>query len=296
MRIARALGIVGAARIAVLAGLVGFTSASAEAPAEAHRVISLNPSITSIVVALGAGGSLVGVDDFSARQEPAVAGLPRVGGLYDPSLEAVVALSPDLVALVPSAQQRDFRARLSAAGIPTLEVDPTTFEEVLVSIETVGRRVGKADAAALRVAEIRRARSEVEAAARRHSRPSAVLVLQRDPLFVVGEGSFIDEMLSAAGARNLAAGLGGPYPRAGVEWLVASRPEVILDAASDPEPAASYWKRWPSLPAVGAGRVVAIDPALVTLPGPRLDGALRALAAAIHGDPPPAHGVGGERR
>jgi iron complex transport system substrate-binding protein len=247
----------------------------------ARRVISLNPSLTAILVGLGGTDRLIGVDDFSARQEPTTASLPRVGGLYDPSLEAVVALRPDLVALVPSAQQRSFRDQLRTAGIPVLEVDPTSFSEVLGSIETLGDRVGLRVAAEQRVAQIRRVRDEVEGAARSRPHPRTVLVLQRDPLYVVGAGSFIDEMLRAAGAENIAASFSDPYPRAGLEWLLASAPEVILDAASDPEPAVSYWSRWSSLPAVRSGRVIAVDAGLVTLPGPQLDRALRAVARAL---------------
>jgi iron complex transport system substrate-binding protein len=256
-------------------------AAAAAGPGPAKRVISLNPSLTSILVALGAGGSLIAVDDFSARQEPGSAGLPRVGGLYDPSLEAVVALHPDLVVLVPSAQQRDFRAQLRTAGIAVLELDPKSFDDVLASIETLGERVGRRQEAGKRVAEIRRARAEVERAASARPHPRTVLVLQRDPLYVAGPGSFIDEMLRAAGADNVAAGLPEAYPRAGLEWLLASAPEVILDAASDPEPAVSYWSRWSSLPAVRSGRVIAVDAGLVTLPGPQLDRALRAVARAL---------------
>jgi iron complex transport system substrate-binding protein len=254
------------------------TSAAAD---PARRVVSLNPSLTSILVALGAGDTLVGVDDFSARQQPAVSSLPRVGGLYDPSLESVVALRPDLVVLVPSAQQRDFRAQLAAAGIEVLAIDPTHFDEVLASIELLGRRVGRSQAAEERVERIRGARSAVERAAQGRPRPRTVLVLQRDPLYVVGGGNFIDEMLRAAGAENLAAGLGDPYPRAGIEWLLASAPELILDASDDPQPAADYWARWASLPAVRSGRVVAVDANLVTLPGAQLGDALRALSRAI---------------
>src|SRR6185295_6911539 len=84
------------------------------APAPAQRIVSMNPSLTRILVALGAGDALVGVDDFSAKAEPSVAKLPRVGGLYSPSLESVVALRPDLVVIVPSLEQRDFRTRLEA--------------------------------------------------------------------------------------------------------------------------------------------------------------------------------------
>jgi len=251
------------------------------APAPPQRVVSLNPSLTAITLALGAEPVLVGVDDFSARQEPRVASLPRVGGLYDPSLEAVVGLRPDLVVLVPSAEQRDFRARLQAVGIPMLALNPRSFDEVLRSIETLGARLGKEGAASERVRAIEARRAAVERAAASRPRVRLVLVLQRDPLFVVGAGSFIDEMLRAAGGDNVAAGLGDGYPRASLEWLLAAAPDLVLDASGAPEPAASYWKRWPSLPAVKKGNVVALPPGLATLPGPWLDRALGALEEAI---------------
>jgi ABC-type Fe3+-hydroxamate transport system substrate-binding protein len=107
-----------------------------------------------------------------------------------------------------------------------------------------------------------------------------VLVLQRDPLYVVGRGSFIDEMLRAAGARNLAATLTDPYPRTGVEWLIAAAPQVILDASEDPETPAQYWARWPSIPAVESGAAIEIRPEVMR-PGPWIDRSLRAVAAAL---------------
>jgi len=250
----------------------------------ATRVVSLNPSLTAILLALGAGDRLVGVDDFSAEQQPAVRDLPRVGGLYDPNLEAVLALRPDLVVLVPSAQQRDFRERLQDVGVPVLALDPERFDEVLASIRTLGARVDRSAEARARVDAIREARAGVERRARGRERPRTVLVLQRQPLYVVGPGSFLDEMLRAAGAENVAADLPGPYPRAGMEWLVAAAPEVLLDASPDATPPAEHWARWPSLPAVQDGRVLRVDAPRVTLPGPFLDRALRSLAQAIHPD------------
>ncbi len=256
-------------------------SAKPEATPSASRIVSLNPSLTAILVALGAGDRLVGIDDFSAQQEPALGALPTVGGLYDPSLEAVVALRPDLVVLVPSAAQRDFRARLESLGVPVLALSPLSFEEVLDSIEILGARTGHLAAARARVGAIRAARAEVERAARGRGHPRAVLVLQREPLFVVGSGSFIDEMMRSAGARNLGAEFSEPYPRASLEWLVAARPEIILDASSEPGTPQEFWSRWPSIPAVERGRVVALAPGVVTLPGPALDRALHLLAGAL---------------
>ncbi len=110
-----------------------------------------------------------------------------------------------------------------------------------------------------------------------------VLVLQREPLFVVGRGSFVDEMLAIAGGENLGRALAGPYPRASVEWLVDAAPEVLLDASDGGIASRAYWSRWSSLPAVASGRVLSVSSNLVTFPGPHLDRALRALAEALQG-------------
>jgi iron complex transport system substrate-binding protein len=244
----------------------------------------MNPSLTRMLVALGAREALVGVDEFSGRAEPAVAALPRVGGLYTPSLEAVVALRPDLVVLVPSVEQRDFRARLEALGVAVRAFDPVSFDEVLAVIEALGRHVGREREAQERVAAIRRTRDAVRRATAGRPRPRAAFVLQREPLFVVGRGSFLDEMIALAGAENVGAALGEPWPRASLEWLVAQAPEVLIDSDDDAVPAARFWSRWPSLPAVTQNRVIAVDERVATLPGPDLDRALLLLARALHGD------------
>jgi iron complex transport system substrate-binding protein len=245
-------------------------------------VVSLNPSLTAIALALGAREQLVGVDDYSARL-PAAAGLPKVGGLYDPSLEAVIGLAPDLVVLVVSAEQRGFRERLEALGVRCLALAPVSFDDVLGAIETLGAQLGREPAAAKRVAAIRDTRARVEAAARPLPVLRGVLVLQRDPLFVAGAGTFVDDMLRALRVENLAAQQPGPWPRLAREWLLAAAPELILDSSPETDPAATYWARWPSLPAVAKGAVVDIDPDVTTLPGPALDEALLALAAAARG-------------
>lgn len=245
------------------------------------RVVSLNPSLTAMLIALDAGETLVGIDEYSARQQPSLRELPRVGGLFNASLESVVALEPDLVVLVPSAQQRDLRRRLEDLGIEVFAMPNIGLEELLVSIEELGARVGRSEAARRRVAEIRNEWERVARSSRRHPPLRSVLVIQRDPLFVVGRGSFLDAMLSAAGAENVAEGFSEPYPRVSLEWLIAAAPEVILDASEDPMPAERYWERWPSLPAVAAGRVVAVPAAEVTMPGPHPERGLRTLAEAL---------------
>jgi iron complex transport system substrate-binding protein len=213
-----------------------------------------------------------------------------VGGLFNPSLEAVVALSPDLVVLVPSAEQRDFRRQLESLGIRVEGYGPVSFADVLTTIEALGDRVGRGEAARARVAAIRAERARVEARAGQRPRLRTVLVIQREPLFVIGRGSFVDDMMGSAGADNPGREFAEPWPRVTQEWLLAAQPELVLDASPEAaaESAPAYWARWPSLPAVRSGRVLALPDGVVTLPGPWLDVALRALDAALAGEPLPA--------
>jgi len=275
-----------AALLCIALALVGCGAERGDAPTGREgtavaRVVSLNPSLTAMLLAIGARDVLVGVDSFSARQQQAVADLPRVGGLFDPSLEAVLALEPDLVVVVPSAEQRGFRERLSALGIPVAVFDPKGFDDVVATLEALGARVGHAEQAARRAAQMRALRAAVAAYTAHLPRVEAVVVLQRDPLFVAGAATFVDDMLAAVGARNLGAQRGDGWPRASREWLIAAAPDVLVDTSRDPQSAAAFWRQWPSIPAVADGRVVAVAEREMTLPGPWLDRALLELLDAI---------------
>ena len=123
----------------------------------------------------------------------------------------------------------------------------------------------------------------VFAATRGREAPGTVAIVDRSPLFLVGGETFLDEMLAAVGARNLGRDLGAGYPRASIEWLIAARPALLLDMTPGAEQASTFWSRWPSLPAVGSGRVIKLEASRITLPGPDLDLALRELATVVHG-------------
>jgi iron complex transport system substrate-binding protein len=234
-----------------------------------------------MLIALEGLQVLVGVDEYSADHEPAVAALPRVGGLFNPSLEAVVALEPDLVVVVPSVQQRDFRSRLRELGVEVIELESITLDQILESMQTLGDRIGRSQAARERVVAIRSAWADVAREAAQQPRRSAVLIVQREPLYVVGGGSYLNSMLDAAGLDNVAEEYSEAYPRVSLEWLIAAGPRVIIDSSADPVSAAEHWARWTSIPAVAEGRVVAVPQGLVTLPGPYLDRSLREMVAAV---------------
>jgi iron complex transport system substrate-binding protein len=257
------------------------------AEASLPRLISLNPSLTAIVVRLGAADRLVGVDDYSARVVPEVADRPQVGGLFDPNLESVVALRPDRVLLVAGVDQQTHGERLARLGIEVEVFENERLDEVLENIERLGRLLGREPIAERRIAAILAMREAVGTATASLPRPQTVAVVDRAPLYLVGAETFLDEMLETVGARNLGRGLGAGYPRGSIEWLIEAGPELLLDmtpGTEETEPGAAFWSRWPSLPAVERGRVLTVDAQSVSLPGPDLDAALRALAVAVHGE------------
>ncbi|MEM9177627.1 MAG: helical backbone metal receptor [Myxococcota bacterium] len=253
-------------------------------PEAAPRLISLNPSLTSILVRLGAASALVGVDDYSARVVPEVADRPLVGGLFDPSLEAVVALAPDRVLLVAGVDQEGHAARLARAGVEVEVFENDTLGQVFENIDRLGRLVGREGEAAARVRSIRAMQEAVAVATVDRTRPTVIAVVDRSPLYLVGGGTFLDEMLEDVGAKNLVRSLAPGYPRGSFEWLIAARPELILDMTPGATDASTFWGRWPSLPAVAQGRVVAVPPGRISLPGPDLDASIRTLAILVHGD------------
>jgi iron complex transport system substrate-binding protein len=264
--------------------------AAAALPAGSHsprRLISLNPSLTAIVLRLGEGERLVGVDDYSARLLEEVADRPRVGGLFDPSLESVVALRPDRVLLVAGVDQQSQADALEALGIGVEIFRNERLEEVLENVERLGHLLGREREAADRIEAILAMQRAVAEARASRSRPATVAVLDRAPLYVVGGETFLDQMLEAVGARNLARALGPGYPRGSIEWLVAAGPELLLDmtpGSVGADPGADFWSRWPSLPAVRDARVVNVEASRMSMPGPDLDLAMRDLAIAVHGE------------
>jgi iron complex transport system substrate-binding protein len=252
-------------------------------PGSLPRIVSVNPSLTAILLALDAADALVGVDEFSAAQHPETAHLPRVGGLFNPSLEAVAALAADAVIVVPSVEQRDFVNRLEEMGVRVLVLENIELAQVLENIAELGALVGRDAQAAERIEAIERAVAAAVHVTRARPRPRVLVVLQRDPVFVVGRRGFIDELLTAAGGENLGSTFGDAYPQVALEWLIEAAPEVLIDMTTEPIEPIEYWSRWPTIPAVAGERVLHLDPKTVTLPGPYLDRSLLSLVEALHG-------------
>ena len=248
-----------------------------------RRVVSLAPSLTEIVFLLGRGGSLVGVTRF-CNVPPAASTLPKIGGVSDPDVERIVALSPDLVLCTTDGNPREKVRALEEMGIPCFAVAPQDLEAVFTAIERLGVLLGAADRGIAEAAALRRRAQRVRAAARGTdgASPGVLFVVSTAPVIAAGEGTFMDELVRLAGGRNAAARFSGRYPRLSVEELVAARPDVIFVAGmAGVERFPPEVTRWKEVPAFRDGAVITLDGDLVTRPGPRLVTALERVSAAL---------------
>ena len=248
--------------------------------AEPRRVVSVLPSTTETLCALGLCERLVGVDDYS--DFPAsVSKLPKVGGLYNPNIEAMVALKPDLVVV---SKYGKLAESLAAAGITVLAVNPETYDEVFSKTLVLGRVMNREAQAKQLVIQMRRDIARIEILTKNAVRkPTAYYEVDPTP-YTVGPNSFIGVLLGKAGAVNIIPASLGDFPKISPELVVQQNPQLILgvDLAT-----ARARPGWANIAAVKSGRVTAIVPGsaldnLLTRPGPRLPMALAALAKIVH--------------
>ena len=264
-----------------------------------RRVVSLTPSLTEIVFALGAGERIVGVSDF-CDYPPEVKTRPRVGTFLQPSVEKILALRPDLI-LVDAVQQ-DVAAALQAAGggAQVLAIPMNDLEQVRAAILKVGSGLGdrQTEAAAL-LAQLDRELGEVKRlVGRRGSRPppKVLFVVDRQlgglrGVVAAGPGTYLDELVRLAGGANIFADLKVRYAKVAVEAIEERQPEVIFDTVhSDPTQNTRVRADWLALrnvPAVQSGRIYVLADREFVTPGPRLAKALQQLVSLLGDDAPP---------
>jgi len=249
----------------------------------ARRIVTLAPSMTDYLVALGAADRIVGVTRVD--HAPEVASRPRVGGFLDPSPEAVLGLKPDLVLWVTdggalAAVRR--LAELSAGSFSILAVPVVTVADVPATAKLVGEAIGDPAGGAALAERLQAALDRLHLHAAGRSRQRVLFVVGRDPLVVAGPGSFPDELLRLAGCDN-AVGGSRPWPVYPLELAVAANPDLVIDAAFD-EPAGSI-SRLSAIPAVRRGVVARLPRDDLLRAGPRMIEALGDLEQALAGAP-----------
>jgi iron complex transport system substrate-binding protein len=246
-------------------------------PAAPRRVVSLAPSLTDTVIALGLASRLVGVTRYD--DAPEVARLPRVGGFLDPSPEAVLALEPDLVLWLTDGGALPAVRTIASLGVPVRALPVVSVADALAAARLVGEALGDRAAGERLARQLGEAVDRARARTAGRRRVRVIFVVGRDPLVVAGPGSYPDELVRLAGGENVVRG-GRPWPVFSLERAVALDPELVIDAAVN-EPAEGL-SRLLAIPAVRRGAVRRLPNDDALRPGPRLGRALAELLAAMH--------------
>jgi iron complex transport system substrate-binding protein len=263
----------------------GRTVEIAETP---QRLISLAPSNTEILFALGLGDKVIGVTDFCDYPEGAKA-IEKVGGI-EPNLEKLVDLDPDLIlAIGGSPAQVEKATEIEKLDLTVLVLEPGDIEGIMANIELVGQATGAEKEASELAAELRKRFDDITAKAKgAESRPKVFYELDAtDPSkpYTPGPGSFIDALITLAGGSNVGAGAKMQWAQLSTEEIIAQDPEIIILGDANYGVTAEMVKErpgWSVIAAVKNDTIYPIDDVLVSRPGPRIIDGLEALARIIH--------------
>lgn len=244
------------------------------------RIISMAPSLTEMLFALGLGDQVIGVTKF-CQHPPAARSKPNIGGFYDANYEKIVRLNPTLVVLLEA--HDDARRKFDALGIDYLEVDNHSTADILDSLIAIGKRCQTEKTARQLVKSIRQRINTVRRTAVAHNTAPRVLVCigramgsgRIKDAYLAGKGTIYDELLGIAGAENAYSG-SIEYPTVGAEAIVRINPDIIIDLATNlkdknltPEDVRREWRALPGLKAVRNHNIYVLTDDYVTIPGPR---------------------------
>jgi iron complex transport system substrate-binding protein len=244
---------------------------------EPKRIISLAPSITEVLFAIGAGDRVVGVTTYCDYPQEAKA-KEKVGDTTRPNLEKIVALKPDVIIASTASQLEQYVRNLESLGLAVYVSNPRDIEGVLASIAKMGELVGASGGAAQLTESMRRRIDEIHSRLSETARPSVFFVLATEPLMTVGGNTFLNDLITRAGGRSISSDMAGDYPQYSLEAVIARRPDLIFLGGGIELP-----ERLTETPAVRAGRVYHIDDDLLFRPGPRIVDGLEQMAAKIGG-------------
>ena len=248
-----------------------------------QRIVSLAPSVTETLFALGFGDRVVGVTtycDYPAEARK----VPKIGGFMNPSLETIAAKRPDFVIGVTSATDAVKAREMERLGLKVTLISLGSVNEILTSIKSIARLLGNPDAGEKLVAKITRQFDEIKTRVASAPRRATLLAVGLRPLVVVGGKNFINELIYLAGGENIAGNADQPWLNLPNEYVVAKAPQVIIEAGMGSErgKSAKHWGDLKSIPAVREHRVYAYQSDKILRPGPRIGEGLEEIARLVH--------------
>ena len=249
--------------------------------APARRIVSLAPHVTELLFAAGAGERVIGAVEYS-DYPPAARKVPRVGDNRQLDLERIAALKPDLIVVWRHGNAGKQLARLQTLNIPLYYSDPQTLAAVPGAVERLGVLAGSGPQAR---AAAQGYRQRLDALTRRYQGRGKLSVFYQvwdKPLYTLNAHTIASDAIRLCGGVNVFGTLPVTAPVVSEEAVLAARPEAIVSGASRPQDDAfARWRRYPSLPAVRAGNLLAIDADLLSRAGPRAIAGAEQLCAAL---------------
>ncbi len=235
------------------------------------RIVSLAPSVTEILFALGAEEHLVRVTG-SCDYPAAAKRIPQVGTFMNPSIESLLALNPDLIVALPERADQERLDRLTALGFKVVLVRVSTINDSFSSIRNLEALVRKENQGENLVGKIQR---EIEAVSRKLTkspRPRVLIAVGSRPLIAVGSGTYIAELIALASGSNHCSDDGTGWPSLSPEFVIAIVPEIIIEAGMGSEQGQNgqFWSDLVSIPAVKTHRIYQGRSDNVLRPGPRI--------------------------
>jgi cobalamin transport system substrate-binding protein len=255
-----------------------------EAVPPPRRIVSLIPSVTEMLFAMGAGERVVGVSNFD-RYPPEATTKTKVGGLIDPDIERILSLRPDLVIVYGT--QTDLRAQMQRAHIPMFLYEHSGLTDVTRTIRALGRQVGSQQAATALANRIDTDIADVRRRVAGKARPRTLLVFGRDSetlrgIYASGGIGFLHDILEAAGGANVFADVTRQNIQATTELILTRAPEVIIEVETTGKPNPKAWDVLGSVPAVRNHRVYLLLGDDMVNPGPRVAQSVRRMADVLH--------------
>ncbi len=260
-----------------------------------ERVISLSPSVTEVLFALGLGDRVVGVTRYC--DYPLETGkIKKVGGFTDPNYETIIGLNPDLIII--RTDHEDARKKLKNTGIRMHPIDHRRLEGILKSIESIGKVCHRSKEAQTLLKDLNTRMERIREKTQNLSRPSVMITIGRNMgsggfknVYIAGNEGFYSEMIHIAGGKN-AVPDSTTFPSVSREGIISMNPDVIIDMVSDMEKRGwtkekiiHQWSAMPMINAVKNKRVYVFTEDFVVIPGPRFILILEKLACAIHPEP-----------
>ena len=258
------------------------TGRTVTVPDHPHRIICLVPSITDTVFALGAADDVVAVSDYVKYPSEAMK-KPSVGSISNPSIETILALHPDLILGMPHQNQQAVFDQFEHLAIPIYLVDPHGIAGILRSVISLGQATGRQAQATALSSRLQQRIEAVRLAVKGKPVVSVFMPVSYDPVVTIGKGSFITDIIEAAGGRSITSDIDQEWPHISMEAVIARTPQALLMMRGGTITPDILKTRpgWDTLPAVRSGRVYFVD-RRVNFPSPVAIDALEDLAKQFH--------------